>query len=78
MALIQGDFHEAWSWSDELEDKSEQTSDKSATGLETKEAKANGAVDEPLSESAAVSSSLHEGESPEGSDRKKRSKKKRS
>ncbi|TBU33763.1 signal peptide peptidase-domain-containing protein [Dichomitus squalens] len=82
MALFQGDLNEAWGWSDQVEEKPEQRSDKSAAGSIDKNAPVDAAAkspvgDEPLSEDATALSSLPE-ESAEGSERKKQSEKKRS
>ncbi|KAI1794175.1 signal peptide peptidase-domain-containing protein [Ganoderma leucocontextum] len=82
VSLFRGEFHDAWSWSDALEDKIEQPSDKTVAKADNTQAdgKVDDAVkihDEGLLENPSVSSLPREEESHDGSERKRRSKKQR-
>ncbi|KAM5530983.1 hypothetical protein V8D89_015365 [Ganoderma adspersum] len=81
VSLARGEFNDAWSWSDGLEDKIEQPSDKPTAKAD--DTRANGEVDgvqirdEGSVESSTLSSSPPEEESHDIAERKRRSKKKR-
>ena len=83
VSLARGEFHDAWSWSDGLEDKIEPSFDKTAAKADGTQAdgSVNGGIkilDEGLVEKSPVPSSPPEGESHDGGERKRRAKKQRS
>ena len=82
-ALVRGEFNDAWTWSDEVEDKSADQSSKPNSNGEEKavdvpavieKSSVSAVTDAPKDEAEAVSQSEEAAETP---DKKKRSKKKR-